>query len=478
MKELLHLLDSSLIIENSTVIAAVSGGGDSMLLLNLLKELKSNGDKNFNLVAAHFNHCIRENAIKDEEFVREFCKKNNIYLEIGRGNVPEYAEEEGISTETAARKMRYEFLAETANKVKNLYKTEISIATAHHMDDNAESILMNFIRGSGSGGLTGIKRKRFMTVNGTEFSLIRPLLNINKNQIEKINSEHEIEYVHDETNDIADTTRNRLRLEIIPIIKQLNPSYAKTFMRNAEIIGAEDEFLNELAEEKFLSVSRYEDEDIYVDKKGMNKLSPVIKRRIVIKILSKMGMKIDYSHSNVERLVSLFEKPSGKCEIVGEITATAERDEVCFSKKIKKKIKSLFVKINVKEIEFKEKINTEKGYLEIVILEGEEVDKIKKLFNEKVRIDKNIGYADISSLGEEIVIRTRSDGDMFRPFGSPGRKNLGDIMTDIKMPLRKRDEVPVIESDGEIIFVPGIRIAQRARVTDKTKIIVSFRYFE
>lgn len=476
MKELLHVLNSSLIIENSTVIAAVSGGGDSMLLLYLLKELKSSGEKNFNLVAAHFNHCIRENAVRDEKFVKEFCEKNGIPLETGRGNVPEYAENEGISTETAARKMRYDFLAQTAEKYNALYGTRVLIATAHHMDDNAESILMNFIRGSGSGGLGGIKKKRTMTQNGVKFDLIRPLLDLSKSQIENINAENAIAYVHDETNDIADTTRNKLRLEIIPLIRQLNPSYAKTLVRNAEIIRAEDEYLAELAEEKFLSVSKEKNEVIYVDKTAMNNLSPVIMKRIIIKILSKLGMKIDYTHSDVERLVSLFEKSGGKIEYVGKIKAVSERNEVYFTKNSDKI--SLFEKIKVSDIEGVKIINTNIGRLETEILSGEQVDKIKKLIKEKAQLDKNVGYADMSSLGEEILIRNRSCGDTFRPLGSPGRKNLGDIMTDIKMPLKKRDEIPITESDGEIIFVPGIRIAQRAKVTDKTEKIVCFRYFE
>lgn len=477
MKELLHILDSSLIIENSTVIAAVSGGGDSMLLLYLLKKLKSSGEKNFNLVAAHFNHCIRENAARDEEFVKGFCIENDIKLESGRGNVPEYAEKEGISTETAARKMRYDFLAQTAKKFEDRYGSPILIATAHHMDDNAESILMNFIRGSGSGGLGGIKKKRVMSVNGIEFTLIRPLLDLSKSRIEKLNEEYGVAYVHDETNDIADTTRNKLRLEIIPLIKQLNPSYAKTFIRNAEIIKAEDEYLANLAEEKFLSVSREEKDVIYVDKTAMNNLPPVIRKRIIIKILSKLGMKIDYTYSDVERLDSLFEKSSGKMEFVGKIKAEADRSKVYFSNDLNKKF-TLFEKISVKDIKNIKSIDTNSGRLEIEILDKNEVEKVKKLFKEKVRIDKNIGYTDIASLGEEIVIRNRACGDTFRPMGSPGGKNLGDIMTDVKMPLKKRDEVPIFESDGEIIFVPGIRIAQTAKVTDKTKGIVCFRYFE
>ena len=195
------------------VLCAVSGGLDSMCLLRMLEAWCE--ERGGQVMAAHFNHRLRTRADRDEEFVRETCESWGIPLTVGRGDVGEHARREGLSTEEAARNLRYAFLRRAAAEAgcKRVY-------TAHHADDNAETILLNLIRGTGLAGLTGMDWERE--------GLCRPLLSVTREELEAYAAEWKIPHMEDETNaDPEAAARNLLRLQVMPLLKELNPRAAE-----------------------------------------------------------------------------------------------------------------------------------------------------------------------------------------------------------------------------------------------------------
>ena len=481
MTELIKKFSTELLPDGGTVIAAVSGGADSMLLLYLLNEIINSGIKDIALIAAHFNHGIRENAVRDETLVKDYCLKNAIPFRTGRGNVPEYADRMKLSTETAARELRYGFLSSLSQDEKSKNGKKTVIATAHHMDDNAETILLNLIRGCGMSGLIGIKPSSIMRIGGCQTEIIRPMLLFSKADIVKAAEERGIPFVHDETNDIADASRNRLRLEIIPLLRGINPSLSETLIRNASVLAEDEAFFSSYIDREYGSYVRKTDGIITADKARIAAAPLAVKRRIAKHILNLSGIEKDYSFSDIERTVSLFDGTAGRSEKVGSILIQANACTVDFLSGDVLKLASLeegqllfssgrddFAKLGA--------VKTPTGELEVSLLDGSEAERVKRKLLSGARIEKEKGYLDFSKLGDEIIVRTKRDGDSFFPVGAPGRKNLGDIMTDIKLPLHRRRTLPIVESGGEIVFVPNIRISETVRVTEGTERILYLLY--
>lgn len=211
------------------VLCAVSGGRDSMALLHLLQTMAE--EEGFLLTAAHFNHQLRPTAQRDEDFVRSWCDSHGVPLVCGRGDVAAYAREAGKSLEDAARTLRYRFLEETADQVG-----ADRIATAHHRRDNAETVLLHLLRGAGLQGLTGIP-----PVRGR---IVRPLLETDREEIQRYVDENHIPFVEDETNQETIYTRNRLRLEVLPLLEEIAPGCTGRLAGTAALLREENGHLD------------------------------------------------------------------------------------------------------------------------------------------------------------------------------------------------------------------------------------------
>lgn len=218
-----------LIPPDGGVLCALSGGADSMYLLCCLME------KGYRVHAAHYNHCLRPTADRDEVFVRGWCEAHGIPLTVGRGDVSDHAVSSGLGIEEAARELRYAFLQKTAEETGCAF-----IATGHHADDNAETVLMNLIRGCGLGGLCGIPERRG--------NIVRPMLEISRQEIETYLTDHAIPHVEDETNEDISYTRNRIRHQLIPLMEELNPRAAEHIAAAARRVSEDERELQRQAE--------------------------------------------------------------------------------------------------------------------------------------------------------------------------------------------------------------------------------------
>ena len=283
----------NLIEKNDSIVVGVSGGPDSMTLLSILLKLKE--EFNLKIYVAHVNHMLRENAIKDEEYVKEFCKKNNIEMFIKKANISEIAKKEKIGLEEAGRNVRYNFFEEV---LKNTESNKIAIA--HNLNDKVETIIMNTLRGSGVSGLKGIEAKRK--------KYIRPLIEIERYEIEKYCIENKINPRHDESNDDNTYTRNKIRNIVIPYIKnEFNPNIIKTLNRLSEIIKEEDEYVQSKTEKIFKEILLTNEKNkIELDPRKFNDQEKVIQKNLILLAIKKVkGSTQGIEKVNIDDIIKL-----------------------------------------------------------------------------------------------------------------------------------------------------------------------------
>ncbi len=285
----------NLIKDEDKVVVGVSGGPDSICLLNVLHELK------YNICVAHINHGLRENAVIDEKFVTDFCKSINVPCFVKRVKLKENLS--GMTLEEAGRKVRYDFFHEVMEK-ENCTK----IATAHNSNDNAETVIMNIIRGSGMSGLKGIEPIR-------DDVIVRPLIECTRKEIEKYCLNKNLNPRHDESNDETIYTRNKIRLELIPYIeKNINSNVVSNINRMSEIISDEERFIKEQVDISYEACMVKEfDDKLVCNLKEFNKLDNVIKRRLIIKFIIKvLGNAKDIERVHIEDILKLCSNNIGK----------------------------------------------------------------------------------------------------------------------------------------------------------------------
>lgn len=280
---------------NSTdkVLVGVSGGPDSLSLLHILHQF------GYNIVVAHVNHGLRKNALKDEEFVQAFCKERQIPCFVKRVKLKEMQSD--MTTEELGRKVRYDFFEEIAAQ-----EGCTKIATAHNANDNAETVLMNLIRGSGMLGLTGIGAKRE--------KIIRPLLEVTRSEIESYCESEKLHPCHDESNDETIYTRNKIRLELLPYIeKNINSNVIVNLNRMSEILAGEEEYLQKVVEEKYQECIVEETlGKVACNLKKFNKLDSVIRKRMIMKcIIKTLGNAKDIERIHIEDILKLCENNVG-----------------------------------------------------------------------------------------------------------------------------------------------------------------------
>ena len=296
-KKILNIIkEYNLIEKGEKVVLAVSGGPDSMCMLDNLRKIQKSKKIEFEFVVAHVNHMIREEATDDEEYVKKYCEKNEIKCYIKRIDVKAYANNKKMGLEEAGRKLRYEFFDEIL-EIENANK----IAIAHNKNDKAETIIMNLLRGSGIAGLKGIEPIR-------NNKYIRPIINLERKEIEKYCEENNLNPRIDKTNFINDCTRNKVRNIVLPYIKEeFNPNIIENLNRLSKIITEEDLFMQELTNEIYNKLLIEESKkQIILDLKEFNKQEKVIKKRIIIYSINKIiGTSQNIEMVNIEDLIKL-----------------------------------------------------------------------------------------------------------------------------------------------------------------------------
>ena len=290
-----YIMDNELLQRGQTVIVALSGGMDSVALFDVLNKLKE--EFGISLICAHYDHGIRETAKRDALFAEELANKYKVPFYLGEGDVPKYAKEKGVSIEMAARECRYDFLFEIKNNTGADY-----IATAHHKTDQVETVLLNIIRGSGSLGISGMK-------NNTG-NIIRPFLCVKREQIHKYITVNNLPYVQDETNEDTAYKRNRIRHELVPVLRTYNPAIDDAIVRLAEISSCNEDFIADFAKKSMDKMFSFRNNEYILLKNLFIKQHLSIKRAILRSILGEINCLKDMSFSRLAEMLNFIETSS------------------------------------------------------------------------------------------------------------------------------------------------------------------------
>ena len=286
----------NLIKPNDKIVCGVSGGPDSICMLDILRRIKEENKINFDIMVCHINHLIREEATVDEQYVENYCKKYSIPFYAKRIDVKKQAENNKQGTEEAGRNVRYDFFEEIFQKEK-----ATKIAIAHNKNDKIETMIMNIFRGSGISGLRGIEPIR-------DNKFIRPLIECERVEIETYCEENELNPRIDKTNFINDITRNKIRNMVIPYIKnEFNPNIINTLNRLSDVITEEDEYMKKQTLDIYNKIKIKEDDGFTIlDLKHFNIQEEIIRKRIIILAITKtVGTAQNIEKVNIEDIIKL-----------------------------------------------------------------------------------------------------------------------------------------------------------------------------
>lgn len=325
-----HVLETikkyNLIEQNDKIVCAVSGGPDSICMLDVLRRIKEENKINFDIIVCHINHMIRVEATADEQYVENYCKKNDIPFFVKKVDVKKIAEANKQGTEEAGRKVRYDFFEETFQK-----ENATKIAIAHNKNDKIETIIMNVFRGSGISGLRGIEPIR-------DNKFIRPLIETERTEIEKYCEENRLNPRIDKTNFINDVTRNKIRNIVIPYIKdEFNPNFINTLDRLSNVITEEDEYMKKKTVEIYNKIKiREQDGLIILNLKEFNKQEEVIRKRLILLAITKtIGSAQNIEKVNIEDIIKLCSNNIGNKYLTPNknIKISVGKGQVVFEKK-------------------------------------------------------------------------------------------------------------------------------------------------
>lgn len=439
----------------------LSGGADSVCLLDVLNRLSE--EFLLKITAIHIHHGIRgKEADRDMEFAKNICKERNIEFKTFYYDVPSYAKDNGLSEEEAGRKLRYETFFKEADGKK--------IAVAHNLNDNVETFIHNVCRGSGLTGLTGIK-----PVAG---KIIRPLLCLERKEIENYLEKEKILFINDSTNFEEDYTRNKIRLNVIPYLQQNINNKTVEHINETEIELAEteeylDKVSNALCEKIFVEAEKC----IFAKKEEFAKLDLFMRKRLIRIVIEKIAGKLkDITRVNVNAVSELVDKQSGKYLMLPyNIIVRTEQDRILFERKSNTDILNMEKGKNEKiEINKSGKYTFGNFEFEVEVIEvKKEVEDIKNLEN-SIKKDQKMytKWFDYDKMNFTACLRYRQSGDYIVINNNGGKKKLKDYFIDNKVPLSKRDKVPVIADGNHIIWIYGYRISEYYKITEETKRII------
>ena len=443
-----------LITPGDTVLVAVSGGPDSVALLDILYALRD--ELKISLHVAHLNHRLRgDESEGDAQFVQALSRRMDLPCTIVSRDVKTFAAQSGLSLEEGARAVRYHFFEETS-RVLGADK----IATGHTLGDQAETVLFRLIRGSGSRGLRGIPALR-------DGLFIRPLLKIAREEIETYLTERSILFREDASNADLRFTRNRIRACLLPYLKaQYNANILRVLDRTAELLGSEDDFLDQVTSEIFGQIlKRRTQNKIVLEAPKMLAHHKALQRRIIRKALSVLSCGApSCDFEGVDRALDLLRAGAGVLQLRGEMTLQYSGD--------------LLTVRRGGPISFRVPLNLP-GMTAVPALGASVVTQIlpagDSLFSPEKLGAKEAAF-DLEAIERELVLRSALPGDRFQPYGMEGHKKISDFLIDCKIPRGMRDEVPLLLAGEEIIWIVGWRTSHGSRVTDKTRRILWVTY--
>ncbi len=428
-----YLKKERLIKSTNTILLAVSGGLDSVVMCDLFHQA------GFQFAIAHCNFQLRgKESDEDETFVEALAEKYNVAFHSTSFDTAAYAKKKKLSIQEAARELRYFWFEE----IRHQYNYT-SLAVAHHRDDSVETFFINLLRGTGIRGLHGILHQ--------QGNIIRPLLFAGREELESYSKKKKLKYREDSSNESDKYLRNRIRHHLIPLLEELRSGATQQINSTMEHIRSVEAVYSDAIQQKRNSIVKEENGVVKLSIQKIKKLEPV--DIYLFELLSPFGFNIEMVHE----IVSAFDSISGKQFVSKTHRLIKDRDFLLLEEIKNKKSKNSLLKVKA-------------GQKKLVIT-GKEIQMRTILKNKQLKLllSKNIAQLDHAKLKFPLVCRTWQKGDTFQPIGMKGKKKLSDFLTDQKLSVIEKENTFVLLSGNDIVWVVGHRIDERYRVIDTTK---------
>jgi len=438
------ILNKALIAKNDVIVVAVSGGIDSMVLLNQLNHLKSS--MKLKIIVAHVNHGKRLASNEEYEFVKQTALR---YQNDFEGTTFEKLPKSNFHN--IARSKRYEFFLSVCDK----YQAN-KLALAHHLDDQAETVMMRLVRGTSFKGYAGMHE----SVEMDHIHIIRPLLNVSKEEIEKYQQTNQIEYRHDASNDLDDYTRNRFRHHVLPTLEKENKEYRSKFMQFTNYMQEANAFVEQMSDAFMASNIQKTNEIIAFSVAKFNTQNRIVKRDILKKsfdLLTQNTNELSYKQMNQLLTILESDKPNANMTISNTYIAVKSYDTFQFSRQTPKENQLETLQITSEGIwQFKDDIFT--------------ISRVKPNIISGICLE--LWYNNLDFIFP-ITVRNRTDGDKI--MTASGTKKLKDLFIDLKLPMNERNSLPILlDASGNILWIPGIKFANITKNGDKV-IYIAYR---
>lgn len=434
------IAENSLLQKGDSVLVALSGGADSVALLELLSSIKE--EYNLTIAAAHFNHGIRgDEADRDEDFVSGLCQNRQIQFFHEKADIPSIASRSGESLELCGRRLRYRFLENTADRY-----CFNKVATAHHADDNAETVLWNLTRGAGVGGLCGIPAQRGR--------IVRPLLCCSRSEIEGFCKEKHLDFVTDSTNLSDEYTRNKLRLRVMPVLKELNPCVSEHISATASLMREADAYFHQISNRELKSAKvpyGYSCERLL-------SLDPIVLKYAVMQVLQNAGAPVDHRHTE---LVIRAMRDGGAVDLGGGYTASCAQGIIrVITKAAQTQIENSFC------VPLSEYILTHG--IRFAVRGGKPEPAAFDYLGcagsgEKINNLLLIHAIPCDIMTPDTVVRTRRAGDTFTDVRRGVTKTLKKLFNELKIPRESRDTVLLVANGSTVLWLSCCGTSAQAR---------------
>jgi tRNA(Ile)-lysidine synthase len=446
------------------LLVAVSGGPDSVCLLHILVDLQN--ELGIGLHVAHLNHQLRGAESKaDAQYVSDLAHQLGIPATIEERDVKSHQARHRISLEEAAREVRYTFLAEIARSIG-----ASQVVVGHTIDDHIETILMHLIRGTGTRGLRGLQPsiEWQLRQTGNSLNIIRPLLQINRQETTDYCHNHKISPRLDASNLSLSPLRNRMRHQLLPLLKSYNPRVAEALLRTAQIAGDDLAFLDEESTQLWDKIAQEQEDTIILDKERFLKLPSALKRHLLRVAIGKLlGNLKDIETRHIEGIIAALTKPAGRRISLPRGLIFA----IEYNRYLLAPGSAVLSPLPILGGKFPLKLPGETS------LPGWRIEAT--IINRKQMAEKNndfAAYLDLDKTGNKLAVRSRQTGDWFQPLGLSQPKKLGEFMIDAKIPRAWRQRIPIVCSPSQILWVVGWRIDERVKVSEETKQILRLKF--
>ncbi|MFZ3208983.1 MAG: tRNA lysidine(34) synthetase TilS [Geobacteraceae bacterium] len=439
--------EHSLFCEGDTLVVAVSGGADSVALLDLLAMLV---ESRLRLVVAHLNHCLRgAESDGDASFVRELALHYGLPVEIGTVDVRELSRRMRLSLEAAGRAARYAFLDEVA-----LRHGAAAVVLAHHADDQAETVLLRLIRGAAGAGLCG------MTAKSANGRYIRPLLNCKRAEIERYLTGRRIAWRVDSSNTDLNFLRNRVRHELLPVLASYNPAISERLTVTAAALAEDEALLDGITDEAFIRHSIHDKGEVVLCLDGVRKEAKGLRMRLYRRAIANIqgGLeRIAYRHlEDIDRLV-LAGRPQAALNLPDGMRVARRYDKL------------LFAANNGEELPVSYEFLVEGPGVYPLPKGGQLIVKLAESPLGWLNVPITRAYIDLDAAPFPWFVRPFRAGDRFVPFGLTGRKKVKEMFIDLKLPSHIRQRIPILFCGERLLWVGGVRRAEDGRLTSSTR---------